>query len=78
MHEYGQPLHAFDADKIEGNEIYIRTAKKKETMEALDNQTYELTDKMLVIADAKKTNCSCRCYWGNAYRNYRANDKYYF
>ncbi|MFC1787697.1 phenylalanine--tRNA ligase subunit beta [Patescibacteria group bacterium] len=54
LHEYGQPLHAFDASKIEGDEIQVRQAKKGEKIAALDDNEYKLTDKMLVIADSKK------------------------
>ncbi len=51
LHELGQPLHAFDADKIQGNEIIVRTAKKGELIQALDGNSYELNSSMLVIAD---------------------------
>lgn len=54
LHEMGQPLHAFDADKLEGGEIVVRRAKKGESIKALDGKDYDLTEKMLVIADAKK------------------------
>lgn len=51
LHEYGQPLHAFDADKLETDEIVIRPAEHGETIVALDGESYELNDQMLVIAD---------------------------
>ena len=54
LHELGQPLHAFDADKMEGDGIVARRAKNGESMKALDGKVYKLTDKMLVIADAKR------------------------
>ena len=54
LHEYGQPLHTFDADKLEGEKIVVRKAKKGEKMVALDDVEYELSDSMLVIADDKK------------------------
>jgi phenylalanyl-tRNA synthetase beta chain len=47
---YGRPLHVFDADKVNGN-IHARLAKTGETLEALDNKTYTLTNEMTVIAD---------------------------
>jgi len=50
--EYGQPLHAFDADKISGK-IIVRNALKGEKIHALDNNEYALEDDMLVIADEK-------------------------
>jgi len=52
MLETGQPLHAFDADKID--EIIIRQAKKGEKINALDDKTYNLDGSVLVIADKKE------------------------
>lgn len=54
LHEYGQPLHTFDADKLEGNTIVVRRAHTGEKLVALDEVEYELDDSMLVIADGKK------------------------
>ncbi|MEW6556964.1 MAG: phenylalanine--tRNA ligase subunit beta [Elusimicrobiota bacterium] len=50
--EYGQPLHAFDLDKIV-NKIIVRNAIKGEKILALDNKEYLLDAEMLVIADEK-------------------------
>lgn len=52
MMECGQPLHAFDYDKIAGQRIVVRAAEKGETIEAIDHHQYELTPSMCVIADA--------------------------
>lgn len=52
--ESGQPLHAFDFDKLSGKKIIVRRAKKGETMEAIDGSKCMLTDEMLVIADAQR------------------------
>ncbi|MDX1607904.1 MAG: phenylalanine--tRNA ligase subunit beta, partial [Candidatus Spechtbacterales bacterium] len=49
----GQPLHVFDLDKIEGNKIIVRRAKKGEAIKTLDGEAYVLDDNMLVIADTK-------------------------
>lgn len=54
LHEYGQPLHAFDYDLLEGAKIVVRKAKKGEKILALDGEEYELGSDQLVIADAKK------------------------
>jgi phenylalanyl-tRNA synthetase beta chain len=51
---WGQPMHAFDYDKIEGHKIIVRYAKKGEKLLALDGKEYELDETILVIADAKK------------------------
>lgn len=48
--ELGQPLHAFDADKIVGD-IVVRLAKKDETLQLLNEQNLTLTGDELVIAD---------------------------
>ncbi len=53
MAELGQPMHAFDADKIEKG-IIVRTAKKDETVKTLDGVERKMTEEMLVIADHKK------------------------
>ncbi len=50
MLELGQPLHAFDADKVEGN-IHVRKAKSGETLELLDGRTIILEVSSVVIAD---------------------------
>lgn len=54
LHEYGHPLHVFDADKLDGGEIIVRRAVEGEAMKALDGKEYKLTTDMLVIADATK------------------------
>ena len=50
--ELGQPLHAFDADTIEGD-IVVRLAQPQETITLLNEQTITLTGDELVIADDK-------------------------
>lgn len=53
MFHLGQPLHAFDADKLTGGSfsIVVRKAKAGERMRALDEKEYEFTDSMLLITD---------------------------
>ena len=55
MLEYGQPLHAYDLDKIETKEILVRMAKEGEELLTLDNQKRELKDTDIVISDGKKS-----------------------
>lgn len=49
--ELGQPLHAFDYDKLTDHAIIVRRAQQGEKMYSLDNVERELTSEMLVIAD---------------------------
>ena len=51
--EFGQPMHVFDYEKLQGQEIIVRQAKKGEKILALDGKTYELNPENLVIADSK-------------------------
>lgn len=50
MLETGQPMHAFDLNKIKGN-IFVRNASKQEKMTLLNDQTIEVMENDLVIAD---------------------------
>ena len=54
MEEYGQPMHAYDLDKIEGKEIVVRRAEKDEKFVTLDGQERTLDDSVLMICDGKK------------------------
>ncbi|MFP4473523.1 MAG: phenylalanine--tRNA ligase subunit beta [Candidatus Omnitrophota bacterium] len=54
LFEYGQPLHAFDLDKLEGGRIIVRYAEKGERIITLDGEEHELDPSVLVIADARK------------------------
>lgn len=53
MLELGQPLHAFDYDKIQGKKIIVRKAKPNESVVLLNNNEYVLDKKTMVIADEK-------------------------
>ncbi len=50
MFDLNRPLHAYDADKIDG-EIIVRNSKKGESFEALDNKKYTLENSMCAITD---------------------------
>jgi phenylalanyl-tRNA synthetase beta chain len=54
MFDLGHPLHVFDADKIVGNKIVIRRARKNEEITLLDGKTVKLETSDLVIADRDK------------------------
>ncbi|AZK48216.1 phenylalanine--tRNA ligase subunit beta [Paenibacillus lentus] len=53
MLEYGQPLHAFDADTIKGGRIGVRTAEAGEKLVTLDGQERELEAGALLIVDGE-------------------------
>ncbi len=48
----GQPLHAFDLDRVAGGELVVRRARDGERVETLDGQTRTLDSEMVVIDDA--------------------------
>ncbi len=48
----GQPLHAFDLERVAGAALTVRGAQKDETLETLDGQTRTLDEQMVLIADA--------------------------
>jgi phenylalanyl-tRNA synthetase beta chain len=52
--EYAQPLHAFDLARLEGPEIQVRRGRGGEKLLCLDGIVRDLSDAMLVIADAKR------------------------
>ena len=54
MHELGQPLHAFDADKIEGREIHVKTLASGTKFITLDEVERELHEEDLMICDREK------------------------
>jgi phenylalanyl-tRNA synthetase beta chain len=48
----GQPLHAFDLDRVAGGTLTVRRAGDQEQVQTLDGQTRTLDDQMVLIADA--------------------------
>ena len=52
LFECGQPLHAFDFDRLRGGRIIVRRAEDGETMMSIDETECKLNSSMLVIADA--------------------------
>jgi phenylalanyl-tRNA synthetase beta chain len=53
--ETGQPLHAFDLDKLAGGRVVVRRAHKGEKLVLLDGAEYELVPSDVVVADAERT-----------------------
>src|SRR5947207_2093607 len=54
MFDLGQPLHAFDFDKLAEKRIVVRTARRGEKIIAIDGHERNLDESMLVIADAQR------------------------
>lgn len=54
MLEYGQPMHAYDLDHVEGKKIIVRCAEDGEQLETLDDQPRTLASSMIVISDEKR------------------------
>ncbi|MBQ3640218.1 MAG: phenylalanine--tRNA ligase subunit beta, partial [Clostridia bacterium] len=65
MLEYGQPMHAFDYQCLEGSSIHVRRASEGENFRSLDNTDHVLDSSMLVIADGKKA-CALAGVMGGA------------
>ncbi len=54
LHETGQPLHAFDLDKISGNKIVVKQAESGSNFVTLDSKSRDLDNQCLMIRDAEK------------------------
>ena len=52
--EIGQPMHAFDLDRLENSEIIVRRAENGETIQTLDEKVFKLTGDNLVICDGNR------------------------
>jgi phenylalanyl-tRNA synthetase beta chain len=52
LHELGQPLHAFDAQKVKGNKILVKTLKEGTKFTTLDGVKRELSSEDIMICDA--------------------------
>ena len=64
LFELGQPLHAFDADKIEGGKIVVRSAEEGEKFVTLDGVERTLTANDLMICSAERPMCIAGVYGG--------------
>ncbi|MDO4445098.1 MAG: phenylalanine--tRNA ligase subunit beta [Bacillota bacterium] len=54
MEEYGQPMHAYDLDKISGQQIVVRRAAENEKFVTLDRQERTMDENVLMICDGEK------------------------
>ena len=64
LFELGQPLHAFDADKIEGGKVVVRSAVEGEKFVTLDGVERTLTANDLMICSAERPMCIAGVYGG--------------
>jgi phenylalanyl-tRNA synthetase beta chain len=64
LHECGQALHAFDADKIKGNEIHVRYARQGERFTTLDGAEREMNERDLMIANTEESMCIAGVFGG--------------
>ncbi len=64
LHETGQPLHAFDVDKISGKTIFVKTLPEGTIFKTLDDVDRKLSDKDLMICDEKGGLCIAGVFGG--------------
>jgi phenylalanyl-tRNA synthetase beta chain len=64
QHEIGQPLHAFDADKIEGRKVIIKNLPDKTRFLTLDEEERSLSSKDLMICNTREGMCIAGVFGG--------------
>jgi phenylalanyl-tRNA synthetase beta chain len=64
LHELGQPLHAFDGDKIKGDKVLVKTLKTGTKFTTLDEKERELNNQDLMICNAEEGMCIAGVFGG--------------
>lgn len=64
LHAYGQPLHSFDADMIEGGKVVVKTMPEGTPFVTLDGQERKLSDRDLMICNTKEPMCIAGVFGG--------------
>lgn len=64
-HAFGQPLHAFDASKIDGDEVIVKTLSKGTKFTTLDDEERELNDNDLMICNKTEGMCIAGVFGGS-------------
>ena len=64
LHGVGQPLHSFDADKIKGNKVVVRSATEGAKFVTLDGVERTLTDRDLMICNVEEPMCIAGVFGG--------------
>ena len=70
MFAYGQPLHCFDADMIEGKEVVVKTMPDGTPFVTLDGEEHKLSDRDLAICNAKEPMCIAGVFGGRGSGTY--------
>jgi len=78
MMAYGQPLHCFDADMIEGRKIVVRTLPNGTKFQTLDGVEHELTDHDLAICNASEPMCIAGVFGGKGSGTYETTTNVFF
>ncbi len=64
LHAYGQPLHCFDADKIKGGKIVVKTVAEGTAFVTLDEVERKLSDRDLMICNTEEPMCIAGVFGG--------------
>ncbi|WP_293668956.1 phenylalanine--tRNA ligase subunit beta [uncultured Parabacteroides sp.] len=64
LHGVGQPLHSFDADKVKGNKVVVRSATEGSKFVTLDGVERTLTDRDLMICNVEEPMCIAGVFGG--------------
>lgn len=64
LHGVGQPLHSFDADKVKGNKVVVRSATEGSKFVTLDGVERTLTDRDLMICNSEEPMCIAGVFGG--------------
>jgi phenylalanyl-tRNA synthetase beta chain len=66
MLEIGQPMHAFDYERLEGHRLIVRRATRGETLQTLDGMARRLNEEVLVVADGQRATALAGIIGGSA------------
>ena len=64
LHAYGQPMHCFDADKIKGGKIVVKTCQEGTKFVTLDEVERKLSERDLMICNAEEPMCIAGVFGG--------------
>lgn len=64
LHAYGQPMHCFDADKIKGGKILVKTCQEGTKFVTLDEVERKLSERDLMICNAEEPMCIAGVFGG--------------